>query len=265
MDKYPLPIDIAFISAFRHHLLAGDLFRPFGGEDHDVFQTSTIGALIEGIYDGEMTYAELAQRGDFGLGTFNALDGEMIAFGGQFWRIRSDGYAYPVQPNDQTPFAAVMHFDPTVKVLSEELLDWKTFQSSIENAIPSRNVFYALKVDATFDFINVRTVPRQEKPYPPLVEVSRQQPEYLHEGLKGTLIGFRFPAYTQGVNVAGYHVHFIDEGRQIGGHILDFRMRDATINIDVTSQFHMELPNCGDFLAADLDKDASAAIHEAEN
>lgn len=260
-----MAIDDKFIDAFRTHQRRGDLFHPIGRDDNGVFQSSTIGALMEGVYDGEVTYAELAQRGDFGLGTFNALDGEMIAFDGRFFQMKSDGRAYPVDPASRTPFAVVMFFDPTVKVLWEELIDWQQFQQAVDKAVPSRNIFYAVKVHAVFDFIRVRTVPRQEKPYPPLVEVARQQPEFVHEGVTGTLAGFRFPDYAQGVNVAGYHVHFLDDALNAGGHVLDFRMRDATIDIDVTSQFHMEVPQCGEFLAADLDKDQSDAIHEAEN
>jgi acetolactate decarboxylase len=179
--------------------------------------------------------------------------------------MKSDGKAYPVSPDAKTPFAVVMFFDPTVKVIWEESVDWKGFQTAVDKAVPSRNVFYAVKVRAIFDYIRVRTVPRQQKPYPPLVEVAKTQPEFTHEAVEGTLVGFRFPDYTQGVNVAGYHVHFLNGGLDAGGHVLDFRMRDASIDIDVTSELHMELPDCGDFLSADLDKDHSEAIHQAEN
>lgn len=187
------------------------------------------------------------------------------SFNGRFFQMKSDGKAYPVDPAMKTPFAVVMFFDPTVKVMWEELTDWKQFQQAVDKAVPSKNIFYAVKVQALFDYVRVRTVPRQERPYPPLVEVARHQPEYTYEGCRGTLVGFRFPDYAQGVNVAGYHVHFLDDALTAGGHILDFRMRDATIDIDVTSQFQMEVPECGDFLDADLDKDQSEAIHQAEN
>ncbi|MGY6217555.1 acetolactate decarboxylase [Methylolobus aquaticus] len=260
-----MAIDDAFIKAFQHHRRQGDLFHPPGREDNGLFQTSTIGALMEGIYDGEVTYRELATHGDFGLGTFNALDGEMIAFDGRYYQMKSDGRAYPVSPDAKTPFAVVMFFDPTVKVLWEEQIGWQGFQQAVDKAVPSRNVFYAVKVRAQFDYIRVRTVPRQNKPYPPLVEVARHQPEYTHESVEGTLVGFRFPDYAQGLNVAGYHVHFLTAGLDAGGHVLDFRMRDATIDIDVTSELHMEVPDCGDFLDADLSKDQTEDIHRAEN
>jgi acetolactate decarboxylase len=260
-----MAIDDAFIQAFRLHQQQGDLFHPPGREDQAIHQASTIGALMEGVYDGEITYAELARLGDFGLGTFNALDGEMIAYDGRFFQMKSDGKAYPVDPAAKTPFAVVMFFDPTVKVLWEEQVDWKQFQQSVDKAVPSRNIFYAIKVKARFDHIRVRTVPKQNKPYPPLVEVAKHQPEFTFEDVEGTLVGFRFPDYAQGLNVAGYHVHFLAADLASGGHVLDFSMQDARIDIDVTSKFHMEVPECGDFLAADLGKDQSEDIHTAEN
>lgn len=259
-----MAIDDTFIRAFRAHREKGDLFHHDSKKAHELFQTSTIGALLEGLYDGEMTYAELARHGDFGLGTFNALDGEMIAFGGRFFQIRGDGRVVPVEPSAKTPFAVVMNFDPTVKVLWEQLIDWTAFQTTVDKAVPSRNIFYAVKVDAVFDYMKVRAVPRQEKPYRPLVEVAKHQPVYTHEGIRGTLVGFRFPDYAQGINVAGYHVHFLDAAETSGGHVLDFRMRDASIEIDLTSDLHMEVPDCGDFLEADLGKDQADAIAKAE-
>ncbi|MFM8550782.1 MAG: acetolactate decarboxylase [Nitrospiraceae bacterium] len=259
-----MAIDDVFIKAFQSHRTKGDLFHHDLRQAHELFQTSTIGALMEGVYDGEVTYGELAKHGDFGLGTFNALNGEMIAFGGQFYQMKADGKAHPVEPSAKTPFAVVMFFDPTVKVLWEELTDWGHFQQAVDKAVPSKNIFYAVKVQARFDYIKVRTVPGQKKPYPPLVEVAKRQPVYVHEGVRGTLVGFRFPNYAQGVNVPGYHVHFLNEARTDGGHVLDFRMQDATVEIDVTSDLHMEVPDCGDFLDADLGKDQSAAIENVE-
>ena len=62
-----------------------------GREPHVLFQASTIAALLEGAYDGDLSFAELAEHGDLGLGTLNGLDGEMIALDGRFYRADVDG------------------------------------------------------------------------------------------------------------------------------------------------------------------------------
>src|SRR4051794_40607680 len=79
---------------------------------HTVYQNSTIEALLDGNYDGEVTYAEVRKHGDFGLGTFDTLDGEMVAVDGVFYQVRSDGKAYAVTDQSKTPLAIVTYFRP---------------------------------------------------------------------------------------------------------------------------------------------------------
>ena len=259
-----MSLDDALIKAFQAHRAAGDLFHRGAPEAHEVFQTSTINAVLESVYDGDTTFAELARHGDFGVGTFNALDGEMTALDGAFFQARSDGRLYPVAPAMKTPFAVVIPFDPTIHVAVDEATDFNALLQALDKAVPSRNLFYALRVDGHFRQIRVRAVPRQEKPYPPLVEVTAHQPEFEYRDLDGSLVGFRFPDYTAGINVPGYHVHFVNADRTIGGHVLAFEMMRGEIAVDVTSQFHMDLPEEAAFLDADLAKDSAADIEKAE-
>jgi len=86
-----------------------------GSEDYqagELYQTSLISALIAGLYEGEMTYGEIRKHGDFGLGAFNDLDGEMVGFDGTFYQLRSDGSARPVAVDQKTRFAVVTFFQP---------------------------------------------------------------------------------------------------------------------------------------------------------
>ena len=83
-------------------------------EPHVLFQASTIGALLDGAFDGDLTFAELAEHGDLGLGTLNRLDGEMIALDGEFFRADVDGAIHPISPGAKTPFAVVTRFEAEV-------------------------------------------------------------------------------------------------------------------------------------------------------
>lgn len=232
---------------------------------HEIFQASTINALLEGVYDGEVTFGELRQHGDFGLGTFNALDGEMIALDGEFYQVRSDGRARPVDDAQKTPFAVVQFFRPELEQPLNEELDYDQLQDELHKHHQSVNFFYAIRVDGLFSYVKTRSVPRQHKPYPSLVEVAREQPVFEFENVEGSLAGFRFPDYASGVNVPGYHLHFITRDRTAGGHVLDLRLKQGRLYVEHTANFHMELPEAGDFLGADLAKDQREAIHEAES
>lgn len=257
-------LDETFIKAFLAHREQGDLFHTGTREAHEVFQTSTIGALLERVYDGQTTVGDLARHGDFGLGTFNALDGEMTVLDGVVYQCRSDGRAVVAPPDTQTPFAVVMRFDPTVTISVDDPLDFASLSHALDAAVPSRNIFYAVRADGRFGHVKVRAVPRQVKPYPSMSDVVRDQPIFDHWDIDGNLIGFRFPDYTVGLNAPGYHLHFISADRTVGGHVLEFSADRARVAIDITSDFHMELPEAGAFLGADLAKDNAASIEEIE-
>jgi acetolactate decarboxylase len=260
---------IHFLHALHLHRAQTDLVHARVGEidnrrAHEIFQTSTINALLEGVYDGDMTFGELRQHGDFGLGTFNALDGEMIALEGEFFQIKSDGEVYPVEDDQKTPFAVVQYFEADTNFSIDTQIDFNQLKSKLESELPIHNFFYAIRIDGLFKYMKMRSVPRQNPPYPQLVDVVKNQPEFELFDVQGTLAGFRFPDYTQGVNVPGYHLHFLSENRKSGGHVLDCHLINGNLAAEHTSNFHMELPTQGAILDADLSKDQSAAINQVE-
>jgi acetolactate decarboxylase len=211
-----------------------------------------------------MTYGELRRHGDFGLGTFNALDGEMIAFDGRFYQVKADGVAYPVDDGQRTPFATVLFFRPTLTRRLSGPLDYEHLQSLVDGLMEGPNLFYAVRVDGRFASVTTRSVPRQERPYPPLVEVAKTQPVFHLEEVSGTLAGFRFPDFARGLNVPGFHLHFLTEDRRAGGHVLDLVLTGGELAIDASARFHMELPTDPTFLHADLSHDRGEALDQAE-
>jgi acetolactate decarboxylase len=212
------------------------------GNDDTLFQISTINALLDGDYTGSMTFGELKKHGTFGLGTFDKLDGEMIGLEGGFYQIKADGVAYPVPDSMTTPFAVVTVFDADTTLPSQDGMEYEGLQSYLDEAIPDKDIFYAVKIDGTFSYIKTRSVPKQQEPYPPLVEVVKEQTVFEFHDVRGTIAGFRCPDSAKGVNVPGYHLHFITEDRKAGGHLLACQLQDVTIAIDYTSEFYMVLP-----------------------
>ena len=213
-----------------------------------LYQTSTIDALLAGIYDGTVTFQELSAHGDFGLGTFSALDGEMIAVDGVFYQIRADGIARPVPDTMTTPFAAVTFFDRDLHASIQQALDFPSLTALLDSLLPSKNLFYAIRIEGEFAHVKTRSVPKQQKPYPKLVDVVAEQPTFDLRQVSGTMVGLRCPAYVEGINVPGYHFHFLDKARSRGGHVLDCRVQQAVIWVDITPDFQLSLPESGDFL-----------------
>jgi acetolactate decarboxylase len=234
-------------------------------ENEDVlFQISTINALLEGVYDGDITYQELKQHGNFGIGTFNRLDGEMIGLDGKFYQIKADGTAHSVDGSMRTPFAVVTFFEPDRSVLLDKAADYSHLEEYINNLLPTQNIFYAIKIEGTFRYIKTRSVPGQNKPYPRLVEVVKNQPSFEFHDVEGTMVGFWCPDYVEGINVPGYHIHFITKDRKSGGHLLQCQMENVEIEIDYTSGFYMVLPKGGEFHKVDLTKEKQAELEKVE-
>jgi len=223
--------------------------------DSDVlFQISTINALLEGIYDGEITFKELKRHGNLGLGTFNALDGEMLMLDGEIYRVRADGKVYPVPDSMKTPFSVVTFFEEDTILVLDFNLDYKSLEAFLDNILPTKNIIYAIKIEGLFEYVRTRSVPAQEKPYPPLAEVVKTQPEFEFHNEKGTLVGFRLPEYLSGINVPKYHLHFITEDKKGGGHLLECETAKIQIGIDFTEKLFVSLPEIKEFYDADLNK-----------
>lgn len=200
-----------------------------------IAQVSRLDTLAAGHYNGLVTYEKLATYGDFGLGTFDKLDGEMIYLDNEFYRVRVDGKAYPVENNATAPFANVTHFEVDQTELLEETLDFAQVQTYLDSVITDKSGYYAIKIEGQFKMVKTRSVHEQEAPYPPLSEVVQDQAIFEFENIKGTMVGFRFPAEVGGSNVSGYHFHFLTDDKQHGGHLLDCRTEALNIFIDFAS------------------------------
>ena len=229
-------------------------------DPHVLFQASTIGALLDGAFDGDLSFAELAEHGDLGLGTLNRLDGEMIALDGEFFRADVDGAIEAIPALAKTPFAVVTRFEPEVDERTEGPLAQADLLARIDGLIPADSPSCAIRLDGRFELVRARSVPAQSPPYRPLAEVVADQHVFELEDVAGTMLGFRFPAYAEGIEVAGYHLHFISDDRARGGHVLDSRAAAGLrVRLDPSSDLHVELPP-----AVDLgDPDLASATHEA--
>jgi acetolactate decarboxylase len=238
--------------------------NPVAGRE-TLTQISTIDAILAGVYDGVMNYETLKGYGDFGIGTFEGLDGEMLAFDGKYYQIKADGIAYAVSGAMKTPFASVTFFEADYEETLPAGINYQGFQEFLDGVLPTENTFYAIRIDGTFSYMKTRSVPVQQKPYPPLVEVTKNQPVFEFNNVRGTLVGFRSPPYAAGVNVVGYHLHFLTDSNDAGGHVLEFTVQDAAVTLDYTGDFLMILPDEGsDFYKIDLTPDNQDELEKAE-
>jgi acetolactate decarboxylase len=230
-----------------------------------VTQFSTIDAILAGAYDGQMTCEELVSHGDFGIGTFDRLDGEMILLDGRIYQVRYDGTVHSPLLSTKTPFASVAEFAPDIVTRVHKGVDFHGLEALVNQAAPNMNVFCAVRVKGSFSAMKTRSVPPQDKPYPPLTEVTKHQQVFDFRHISGTVVGFRSPGFVKGINVPGYHLHFLSDDTKSGGHVLEFIVEEGTAEIDICNRFFMILPEgeC-DFGRIDLSRDRSKDLEQSE-
>lgn len=237
-------------------LLAAGKQAAFKEDDIDtLFQYSTLGSLMEGVYDGAMTFGEIKEHGDFGLGTFNALDGEMVEIDNQVYQVKSNGAAYAVDDEMLTPFAVVTFFEADQTLSIDSPMDCDTLKATIDAQLPTENIPYAVRVEGTFSYVKTRSVPAQSLPYPVLLDVLANQPTFEFSDVTGTIVGFRLPDYMDPANAPGYHFHFLNQTRDAGGHLLACQVKDVTVEIDYTDQWLVVLPEDDAFYQVEMSGD----------
>ena len=189
-------------------------------EEAPLFQVSTATALVEGVSGGVVTIGELKENGDFGLGTFAGLDGEMIAFDGDFYQVRGDGVVS--EPSDEAlvPFAVVTDFQVEREFALDHVTSFDDLAAQLDAHRQTDNLFFAVRIDGHFARMRTRSVSKTPEGTP-LVEAAAQQTVFDLSDVAGTLVGFWTPLYAGTINVAGWHLHFLTDDRTAGGHVLD--------------------------------------------
>lgn len=236
----------------------------FADNKDTIFQVSTLSALQEGAFDGAITLGELKQHGDFAIGTFEGLEGEMIELDSQFYQIKADGKVYTPDDATKSPFAEVTYFNDNQDAKVTQPMNLQQLQDYILTLLPTKNIPYAIKITGNFMYVKTRSVPKQAKPYPRLAEVVKNQPTFEFTDQKGTIVGFWMPDYLNGVNMIGFHLHFLSNDKKAGGHLLACQILNGSIALDYAHNLNLVLPSNSDFYKIDLSKDTSKELEKIE-
>lgn len=216
-------------------------------------QVSTYQALDMGLYDGEVSYERLARYGDFGIGTFTGIDGEMIALDGVFYQALADGTVRKADPDMKAPFAMVHFFRGDRRLrLAESIADMDALKQYLAHYLPTANRPYAFRITGTFSYLKIRSVPGQSKPYPTLRDVVARQSIFEFKAVQGTVVGYWLPEFLSGINMPGFHLHFISRDGKHAGHMLSCSVSDAEVSIDDLDGVVLIIPQNQAFQHADF-------------
>ena len=226
-----------------------------------MYQISTSAALVEGVYSGSISSSTLLEHGDFGLGTFESLEGEMVILDGQIYqilgeaRLRSDEFL--------VPFAGITRFHEDSSFEIGPFASLQELEAACDRHRQSDNLFYVLRLDAIFQTLHARAV----HPVPKgtgLLDASKTEFEFHFQDLAGTLVCIWSPRYSSSFSIPGYHFHFISNDRTKGGHVLNCSARQLRARMQTVSEYIVQLPDTGSFLTTNFDKDPASDLAKAE-
>lgn len=211
----------------------------------ELFHLSTMDAMRNGIYEGMINIGTLQQHGDFALGTFHALDGEMVALDGVFYRITSTGSVVKANADELSPFASVTFFEADTKKTIGTVQSFEELQRSILASLPSKNRFYAIRIHSRLNSITLggsNKVSDNDKRG--IAELMNVRPQYKANNVSGTFVGFYNPTYIGGIDLSPFHIHFISDDRKLGGHVMEvsFSSDPITLELDEKNTYLLKLP-----------------------
>ncbi len=199
-------------------------------------------ALADGLYDGEVTFAALKEHGDLGLGAIAGSDGELVLLDGRAYQVKGDGSVAPLPDSLTTPWAMATFFEPDWETGVTEPVDMPGLLRLLDSKIADPGLPHAFRIEGRFAQIRTRSVAGQKPPYRRLIDVIRDQVTFDLANVEGTIVGFRIPGYLEGVNVPGYHMHFLAADRKGGGHVLAFRADRLRVAGDAKTAVRLQLP-----------------------
>lgn len=215
-------------------------------QEDKIFHYSTMDAMRNAVYSGDLSIKELKKRGDFGLGTYNQLDGEMIALDGIFYRISGDGSIAEADVRNFTPFTSVTFFKNDTSFKLNTIENFAALLPEITKNLPSTNRFYAVKIKCTFANVTVGGANKvSETETAGLADLMVNRPIYKKENVSGTIVGFYSPSYIGGVDLSPFHFHFISDDRKFGGHLIEGSFRkdkDISVTLDEKNGYEIMLP-----------------------
>ena len=245
------------------HLMRQAIADSLDLDHHTIYQVSTSGALVKGVFKGCVKVNDVLRHGDFGLGTFDGLDGEGIMLNGICWQAKADGSLREASNEALAPFWTTTFFKADRVLTYSNILSWDDLIDRLDHERLSNNIFCAIRVSGRFQNVDYR-VACKAKAGEELVQATKHQAEFSCQDLDGTLVGFWTPTYARTINVPGYHLHLLSDDRKHAGHVFNLRAQELTVELHDENELQIVLPETSDFLEKDINGDPAADLEEAE-
>ncbi|MFT3904124.1 MAG: acetolactate decarboxylase [Niabella sp.] len=216
---------------------------------HNVlYNYGVIDAFVGGLFRGSLPIKDLKLKGDFGLGAPDMLDGELTMLNGKAYQTKATGETVVLDNEHKTSYSTVTFFKADTVFYVNNATEQKELLEIIESKLTNKNAMYSIKISGAFSYVKTRAFPPvKEEPFPVLSTILDRQQFFDNQNTAGTLVGYHFPEYLNGIQISGFHLHFLSTDKKQGGHVLDFKGQNMKIEIAELKSFELEVPKTNDF------------------
>ncbi len=233
-----------------------------------MYQVATLQSLALGYTKSVITVGELLGHGDIGLGTFEGVDGEMIVLDGHCYQATQDGTVFEAPMEKGVPFCAVSQMveeTPFQIGKTKDIDALKTFLDIIIDERFELNSMHIVRIDACFSKVMARSETGKTSHHIELKNLlENNQQDFCFNNIEGSLVCVYFPDYMDGINAAGWHLHFVSKDRTKGGHVFDVCFEKADAVINTISSIEIKLPEGAYFDTYALKEASNSDIKKVE-
>lgn len=219
-------------------------------------------ALVNQIYTGDMTPIDMLKKGQFGLGTADNLDGELVALDGVVYKIELDGSLIKAPADLSAPYMTMFKFNPSKHIVLKEVNSLAELGEKLTAQMTSKNSFYAYKITGTFSHLKMASAEKVENDSVPLMEYLKTRVMYTKENIKGTLVGLYTPEYLGNISIPGMHFHFVSSDKKLGGHLEGISFEQVNVDIEEINKINLTLPQVAKFREHKLQQVAVPAANK---
>ncbi len=233
-----------------------------------MYQVSTLQALALGYSKSVITVGELLQHGNIGLGTFEDVNGEMIVLDGHCYKANEHGDVTEAENSTGVPFSSVTLFVGGRKSELGENKNIEELKTVLTQKIEENfglNSMHIVRIDGSFHKVSARSESGYKAHHVSLKDaLSKTQKDFFFENINGTLVCVYYPDYMDGINAAGWHLHFISDDRRFGGHVFDIDMISGTAEECKINAIEIQLPREPGFDTYSLKQASQSEIKSVE-
>ncbi|MCH9613750.1 MAG: Alpha-acetolactate decarboxylase [Chlamydiia bacterium] len=223
----------------------------------EIFQVSTVGALRDGVFNGDFTLKDLKLKGDFGVGVTNHLDGDWVAYNGKFYRTTKNITLEELSPSEKIPYGVVTFFKAPTRFTLKSINSLSDLTTKVEGLFKNKNIPYAILIEGTFTRVDLENSKKQSPPYTELKNASMD--EYKVDNEKGMLIGFWFPPVMNPVSVPRLHVHYLPRNHAKGGRVVNVKAKSVKVAIQGANNLDIYFPKLHNFANARISENSTSS------